>query len=216
MNKKTIIFDLDGTLIDSLQDISICANKVLEELHYPTHKMEDFKYFIGDGAKELMRRALPKNLDDNTIENALKLFKQYYSNNIHQNTKPFHGIYELLDVLQQNNVSCNILSNKPHEFTLEYMQNLFKNYTFDEIHGQKDNIPKKPNPIGALNIAKKLKKVPNEIFFVGDTSTDMQTAKNSGMIAIGVLWGIRDEDELRKNGADHIIKQPKELLDIIM
>jgi phosphoglycolate phosphatase len=216
MNKKTIIFDLDGTLIDSLQNISICANKVLKELHYPTHKMEDFKYFIGDGAKELMRRCLPQDLNNQQIEEALELFKQYYSHNIHSDTKVFDGIYDILEEFTQKGYSLNILSNKPHEFTIQYYEKLFAKYNFDEVYGQKDNTPKKPDPTTALNIAKKLKKAPKEIFFVGDTSTDMQTAKNSAMIAIGVLWGIRDENELRKNGADHIIKQPKELLDIIM
>lgn len=213
---KTIIFDLDGTLIDSLKDISICANSVLKELNYPIHKIDDFKYFIGDGAKELMRRCLPQNIEEEKVEQALTLFKQYYSNNIHTNTKPFDGIYDLLNILQKNNFSLNILSNKPHEFTIKYIDNLFTEYKFDEIHGQKDGFAKKPSPAGALHIAKALHQEPHNIYFVGDTSTDMKTAKNCGMIAIGVLWGIRDEKELRKNGADYIIKHPKELLNIVM
>lgn len=216
MQNKVIIFDLDGTLIDSIKDISICANKVLEELNHPTHKMEDFKYFIGDGAKELMRRCLPQNLEDEHVEEALALFKNYYSNNIHNNTKPFDGINELLEQLQEKGYSLNVLSNKPHEFTVQYVNNLFSNFSFDEVHGQKDGFPRKPSPEGALKIAQSLKTEPQEIYYIGDTSTDMQTAKNSNMIAIGVLWGIRDEDELRKNGADYIITEPKQLLDIIM
>ena len=212
--KKTIIFDLDGTLIDSLEDIAVCMNKVLEELNLPIHKMEDYKYFVGGGISVLVENALNGHSDD-IKEEVTKRFKVIYDQKLHAKTKPYEGIYELLDELEKENHNLAILSNKPHEFTIAYAKSLFDKYNFKEIHGQKSDIPKKPDPTAAINIAKVFDVPCEEVYFVGDTMVDMQTAKNAGMIAIGVLWGFRDEKELRDFGADFIVSNPLEILKII-
>jgi phosphoglycolate phosphatase len=216
MGKKTIIFDLDGTLLDSLQDIAISVNEVLTILGFPTHDFEAFKQFIGDGARNLLLRALPKNISETKLEKALELFTEIYSKTIHENTKPYEGIYHMLDRLKKEGFSLNLLSNKPQQFTLKYYDIFFKQYEFDYVYGQSEEFPKKPDPKTALHIASSLGIEPSEIYFVGDTSTDMQTASNAKMKSIGVLWGIRDKDELVTNGANFIIKHPKELLDIVL
>lgn len=212
--KKTIIFDLDGTLIDSLEDIAVCMNKVLEELNLPIHKMEDYKYFVGGGISVLVENALNGHSDD-IKEEVTKRFKVIYDQKLHAKTKPYEGIYELLDELEKENHNLAILSNKPHEFTIAYAKSLFDKYNFKEIHGQKSDIPKKPDPTAAINIAKVFDVPCEEVYFVGDTMVDMQTAKNAGMIAIGVLWGFRDEEELKEYGADFLVSHPLEILEII-
>ena len=212
--KKTIIFDLDGTLIDSLEDIAVCMKKVLEELNLPMHKIEDYKYFVGGGISVLVENALNGHSDD-IKEEVTKRFKVIYDQKLHAKTKPYDGIYELLDELTKLNCNLAVLSNKPHEFTIQYVNSLFGKYDFKEVHGQKNNIPKKPNPTAAIDIANNLNTPCEEIYFVGDTMVDMQTAKNANMTAVGVLWGFRDEKELKENGADFLIKNPIDLLKII-
>lgn len=215
MNKKAVIFDLDGTLIDSLYDISQCANEVLHKLGHNTHDIEKYKEFVGDGAMILMKNALPDDISEELLLEAFESFKNIYDKNIYSNTKPYEGIYELLTKLERHKYLIGILSNKPHKFTVRYAKKLFNEYHFHEVHGQKEHIPKKPDPIGAINIAKSFKIPSEEIYYVGDTGTDMKTAKNAGMIAVGVLWGFRDETELLQNGADYIVKNPAELWEVL-
>jgi phosphoglycolate phosphatase len=215
MNNKAIIFDLDGTLIDSLEDIAVCMNQVLKELNLPSHKIEDYKYFVGGGISILVENALDKNTSEEIKELVTEKFKVVYDQKLHAKTKPYEGIYELLDELEKLDFKIGILSNKPHEFTIEYARNLFSKYNMQEIHGQKKEIPKKPNPIAAINIANAFETPCENVYFVGDTMVDMQTAKNAGMKAIGVLWGFRDEEELSNNGADFLVKHPLDILDIV-
>lgn len=212
--KKTIIFDLDGTLIDSLEDIAVCMNKVLEELNLPIHKIDDYKYFVGSGVDVLVNNAL-KDSSQEIKNEVLEKFKKEYDKQLHAKTKPYAGIYELLDELKKLDYNLAVLSNKPHDFTVAYINYLFKDYNFKEVHGQKKEVPRKPDPIGAINIAKALNIPCSEIFFVGDTMVDMQTAKSANMKAIGVLWGFRDEEELLTNGADFIVKHPLDILQVI-
>lgn len=215
MKNKAIIFDLDGTLIDSLEDIAVCMNQVLEELNIPSHEIEDYKYFVGGGISILVDNALDENTDEETKELVTERFKVVYDQKLHEKTKPYEGIYELLDELVKLDFQIGILSNKPHEFTIEYAKNLFSKYNMQEIHGQKKEIPKKPDPIAAINIAKSFNTPCEEVYFVGDTMVDMQTAVNAKMIGIGVLWGFRDEDELMSNGATFIVEHPLDILDIV-
>lgn len=212
--KKTIIFDLDGTLIDSLEDIAVCMNKVLEELNLPIHKIKDYRYFVGGGISILVENALNGHSQDIKHE-VTKRFKVVYDQKLHTNTKAYDGIYELLDELKKLDCNLAILSNKPHEFTVAYADLLFKDYDFKEVHGQKENIPKKPDPIAAINIANSFNESCENIYFVGDTMVDMQTAKNANMKGIGVLWGFRDEKELVENGASYVVKHPLDILEII-
>ena len=215
MNNKAIIFDLDGTLIDSLEDIAVCMNQVLKELKLPTHKIEDYRYFVGGGISVLVDNALDKEISQEMKEKVTNKFKIVYDQKLHEKTKPYDGIYDLLDELQKLDFKIGILSNKPHEFTIQYAKNLFSKYNMKEIHGQKAHIEKKPNPIAAIQIAKSFEVPCEEIYFVGDTMVDMQTAVNAKMIGIGVLWGFRDEKELMENGATFVVKHPLDILDIV-
>ena len=212
--KKTVIFDLDGTLLDSIEDIVSSMNKVLESLQLPTHKIEDYKHFVGGGVDILVENAL-NNQSKEIKDEVIKRFKIEYDGKLHSKTLPYDGIYELLDELKKLDINLAVLSNKPHEFTVSYVNHFFKNYNFKEIHGQKKDVPKKPDPKAALDIVKCLDSSCENTYFIGDTKIDMQTAKNANMTAIGVLWGFRDEKELRDFGADFIVSNPLEILKII-
>lgn len=212
--KKTVIFDLDGTLLDSIEDIASSMNKVLESLQLPTHKIEDYKHFVGGGVDILVENAL-SNQSKEIKDEVTKRFKIEYDGKLHSKTLPYNGIYELLDELKKLDINLAVLSNKPHEFTVSYVNHFFKNYNFKEIHGQKKDVPKKPDPKAALDIVKCLDSSCENTYFIGDTKIDMQTAKSANMTAIGVLWGFRDEKELRDFGADFIVSNPLEILKII-
>lgn len=212
--KKAVIFDLDGTLIDSLEDIAINANKVLRQLNCPTHSHEQYKYFVGDGARVLIENAMPKYISKNYLDDALKLFIEFYEQNLHTNTKPYSGIKALLDELVSQNIPLAILSNKPDKFTKLYVETLLPDIPFVVVSGQKESVEKKPHPAGALDIANKFQIEPQDIYFVGDTSTDMKTAKNANMVAVGVSWGFRTVQELQESGADFIITTPNKLLEL--
>lgn len=212
--KKTVIFDLDGTLLDSIEDIASSMNKVLESLQLPTHKIEDYKHFVGGGVDILVENAL-SNQSKEIKDEVTKRFKIEYDGKLHSKTLPYDGIYELLDELKKLDINLAVLSNKPHEFTVSYVNHFFKNYNFKEIHGQKKDVPKKPDPKAALDIVKCLDSSCENTYFIGDTKIDMQTAKSANMTAIGVLWGFRDEKELRDFGADFIVSNPIEILKII-
>ena len=216
MQKKAVIFDLDGTLIDSIQDIALCTNQVLEKLGHKTHPLDAYQNFVGDGALMLISNALQDNVSEKTIEKALELFKNIYGDKIHKNTKPYIGIYEMLDSIKHIDLHLTILSNKPHPFTVEFINHFFKDYPFVEVHGQKEDVPKKPHPQGALNIAKSLNLDPKDIIFVGDTPTDIKTAKNAGMYSVGVSWGYRGVEELQEAQADIIAKDPQHLAQILL
>lgn len=215
MTKKAIIFDLDGTLIDSLTDIALCANEVLKEFNLPTHEIEDYKSFVGGGALFLMKNCSPKQTSKEEIQKLFKRFKEVYDTAVYSNTKPYDGVYELLDALAEKEIKIGVLSNKPHEFTLKYVEKFFNHYNFQEIHGQKETIPKKPDPIGAINIANAFDLSCHNILFIGDSDVDMQTAKNAQMIAVGVKWGFRSVDELLEHGANHIVETPLDILNLL-
>lgn len=215
MQDKALIFDLDGTLIDSLKDIALCANEVLKEFDLPRHSVEEFRAFVGGGAQVLIENCTPENTSEKTILEVLKRFKEVYDLNIHTNTKAYKGIDELLENLSKENYLLGILSNKPHKFTLKYAEDFFDKYNFKEVHGQKEEVPKKPHAKGALDIAKSFGIACEKIYFIGDSDIDMQTAKNAGMIAVGVAWGFRGTEELIENGADFIVETPQDILKLL-
>jgi len=212
---KAVIFDLDGTLVNSLENIAFCMNSALKEFGFKEHKVNDYKMFIGEGSFKLATNALPKDTKEEMITKVFNSFIKTYDANIYENTLPYDGIYELLKKLKQTNLKLGILSNKPHKFTQQFGIKFFKHCGFDEIHGQKENIPPKPHAMGALNIAKGFNLKPEEIFYVGDSSVDMKTASNAKMKSIGVLWGFRPKEELIENGANYLAKDCEELWDII-
>ncbi|AXH11000.1 HAD family hydrolase [Malaciobacter halophilus] len=211
---KAIIFDLDGTLIDSVLDIALCMNEVLEELNLKSYEIEEYNYFLGGGVDVLVNNVL-KNPSKELKQLVTKRFQEVYETTLHSNTKAYEGVYELLKQLQNRGFNIAVLSNKPHKFTKGYVDKIFKQFNLKEVHGQKDAIPKKPNPQAAINIAKSFNIPCQDIYFVGDTKVDMQTANNANMISIGVLWGFRNEQELKDYGAKYIVKHPLEILDIV-
>ncbi len=212
IKEKAIIFDLDGTLIDSIIDIGLCANIVLKEFGLPTHEIDAYRNFVGGGALFLIENCMPKDSSNEMIKRVLERFKIVYDDEKHDNTKPYEGIYELLTMLKEKNIKIGVLSNKPHYFTCKYVEEFFKEFSLNEIHGQKEELPRKPHPIGAINIANSFDIPCENIFFVGDSDVDMKTAKNANMIAVGVEWGFRGPEELIENGAKHIVKTPQDII----
>jgi len=214
MNEKAIIFDLDGTLIDSLLDIALCANIVLKEFDQPEHDIDSYRDFLGGGALFLIKNCMPKDSSEEMINKVLERFKIVYDNEQHSNTKPYDGIFDLLKELKIRKIKVGVLSNKPHYFTCKYVEEFFSSLNLEEIHGQKDYIPKKPDPKAAIEIANRFEISCEKVFFVGDSDVDMNTAINANMIPVGVEWGFRGPKELIEHGARHIVKTPKDILDL--
>lgn len=214
MKFKGVIFDLDGTLVNSLEDIADAMNKVLKDLDYPTHSYENYQYFIGSGLRNLVSKSLPENHNDETqIENCYQLMVEVYRDHCTIQTKPYNGIIELLDYLIAHNMKLGVFSNKSDELTKKIVAALFPGY-FNSIVGLSIESLKKPNPSEAIAISKSFGLNPEEIIFVGDSGIDMQTATNANMHAVGVSWGYRPEEELIANGAKHIANHHSDLIQI--
>ena len=216
MKFKAVCFDLDGTLLDTLDDLAYCTNKILSERGYPIHHVDEFRYFVGDGAKMLMTRVLPEeDRKETLIEECRKEFETIYREYWDRHTVPYQGIPELLNALTERKLKLTVLSNKPQEFTVLTVGHLLKKWNFDVILGQREGVLKKPDPAGMLEICQQLR-VPSEDFlYLGDTATDMKTAVAAGCYPVGVLWGFRSEKELKDNGAQAIITEPLDALDLL-
>jgi phosphoglycolate phosphatase len=214
MKFKAIIFDLDGTLLDSLADIADAVNAVLGSLQYPPHPLESYKYFVGDGMDTLARRVIPAEFcSEQIITKFINSVKDEYATRWNHTTKPYPGIPELLTTLTRLGVKLAVLSNKPHEFTQMMVSRLFPEWRFDAVYGARPEVKKKPDPAAALEIAARLCLQPAQIVYLGDSGTDMQTALAAGMYGIGALWGFRDAHELYEAGAMDLVKYPLELVD---
>jgi len=214
---RGIIFDLDGTLLNSIADIADAANEALARMNFPTHPVDQYKYFVGDGVKALIERILPKEVvhDENLVAEFIKAYSDEYAQNWDHKTHPYEGIPELLDEIDRCGLKKAVFSNKPAPCTERCVAKLLGKWKFDEVVGQKDGvIPKKPDPTGGLYIMNRWGFQPNEILYIGDTSTDMQTALNAGFYPIGVTWGFRPEEELRANHAKKIVYSPMEIAEV--
>ncbi|HBA51304.1 MAG TPA: HAD family hydrolase [Lachnospiraceae bacterium] len=212
--KNAVIFDLDGTLSDSIQSIKYSGDKAMEAFGYGPFSVEQYKYFVGDGAANLVRRALEAGGDTKLshFEEAYALYREIFKENCMFRVRPYEGIRELLATLKAQDVKIAVLSNKPHAETVNVIESLFGKGCFDTIQGQKENVAIKPSPEGAFQILDRLGLEPSEVVYLGDTATDMKTGKNAGFFTVGALWGFRDRQELEENGADAIISHPLELL----
>ncbi len=213
MTYKAVIFDLDGTLLDTLAEIGDSMNGVLDRMGFPRHDLAAYRYLTGEGVVSLVTNALPAEArDEATLRRSGEMLREEYLKNWAKKTKPYAGVPEMLDGLIGRRVSLNILSNKMDEFTKKAVAQFLERWTFDMVLGEKPEFRRKPDPSAALHIAARLGLAPAEIAYLGDTSTDMATAVSAGMFPVGALWGFRDEDELRSSGARALIAHPLEFL----
>jgi len=212
---KALIFDLDGTLIDSLADIAESINCMLDARGYPRCAQDIFKQMVGDGMEKLVERALPESArSEELIKACVEEYRAHYEALWNVQTKPYPGVVEMLRGMKARGVKLGVISNKAHVFTVPMTQHFFGPDCFDHILGQRAEVPRKPAPDGAHEMAALLGVRTDEAAYVGDSGIDMTFAKNSGMRAIGVRWGFRGEEELRAHGADMLISHPAELFDL--
>jgi phosphoglycolate phosphatase len=216
MQYHAIIFDLDGTLVDSIEDLADSLNKVLENNNLPTHHIDTYKRLVGSGIKKLVQDALPQEHRNTALQQeCTQAMFDIYQANCMNKTKPYAGITELLDALDKRQIRYAVLSNKADEFSKKIVASLFPQRNFAFVVGVTDEASKKPNPQNALKMSKEFGHHPEEIVFVGDSGIDMQTANNAGMCAIGALWGFKSKEELKQNKANHTIEHPIDLLKVL-
>ena len=213
---QAVVFDLDGTLLDTIDDLADAANRSLEKLGFPVHPTSAYKIFVGDGMRALVERILPEDKrDDATVDRAYEMMREEYSQSWDAKSKPYEGICEMLRSLESKGMKLAVLSNKPDFFTKLCVKKFFPDTNFQQVLGVCEIRPPKPDPTGALNLAKELGVEPRNCLYMGDTNTDMQTANSAGMFAIGVEWGFRTREELAKNNARKIISRPAEVLELL-
>jgi len=216
MAKAAVMFDLDGTLLDTLEDLADSMNAVLMRLGLPGHPVEAYKHFVGDGMPNLVRRALPDDRRDGTaIELGSQAMREEYAKRWRAKSRPYEGVPEMLDGLFERGLKVTILSNKPDDFTRMTVEALLPDWEFRVVRGVLPDVPRKPDPAAALRIAKELSIPPEDFLYCGDTDTDMKTAAAAGMVPLGALWGFRDASELRKAGAAILLERPEDLLERI-
>jgi phosphoglycolate phosphatase len=215
--KKAVIFDLDGTLSDSIHSIKYCGDSALAPLGYGPFSEDEYKYFVGDGAANLVRRALAAGGDTECahFDEAFARYKEIFAEYCMYEVKPYEGIRELLSALKERGIKLAVLSNKPHAETIRVVETLFGEGYFDILQGQKDGVPIKPDPAGAVLIMEQLQLQPEEVLYLGDTATDMKTGKGAGAYTLGALWGFRKRAELEEHHADAILAHPLELLNYL-
>ena len=216
MALEGILFDLDGTLLDTLEDLADSMNEVLANQGFPIHPVGDYKYFVGEGVEIMILKALPEDQKrPEVLGRCLEKMREVYTRRWRLKTRPYPGIPELLDALTARRLKMAILSNKVDFFTQIMVADLLAAWRFDRVLGVRPGHPKKPDPAGALEIARDLQLSPDRFLYLGDTAIDMKTAVAAGMFPIGVLWGFRPAEELRAGGARLLIERPFELLSVL-
>lgn len=213
---KAILFDLDGTLLDTLCDLAGSMNRVLARLNLPTHPQEAYRYFVGDGMETLARRVLPEESRTPTmIARCAEAMRAEYLHHWAVRSKPYAGIPELLDSLTGRGLTLTILSNKPEAFTLMMVNHFLSAWPWRLVRGARPDCPNKPDPSGAMAIAAALDLAPGQFLYLGDTNTDMRTAISCGMHPVGALWGFRSRAELEESGAKVLLQHPLEMLKLL-
>lgn len=210
---KGVIFDLDGTLVNSIQDIGESMNRSLKRFKYPTHELSFYIDNIGQGLAQLTSDSLPKNVSTTDYAEFFESFVADYSVNYLVNTKPYADINELVNELSKRGVMIGVNSNKKDELTKAIVEKLFSNISFTDVLGDRLNIDKKPSPISANEIIEQMNIDKSLVVYVGDTQHDMHTASNANIDSIGVSWGYRTIDQLKEAGATHIVNEPLEILE---
>jgi phosphoglycolate phosphatase len=217
MKYKAVLFDLDGTLLDTLEDLADSMNAVLASRGHPTHAVASYRYFVGDGVEELARRVLPEASanDELEVKACVLAMRDEYGARWNRKTRLYPGISELLDGLTEKGVLLTILSNKPHAFVQEIAAHFFKRWHFIATNGARPDVPRKPDPSAALAISRATGVGPEGFLYLGDTNTDMRTAVAAGMYPVGALWGFRLEAELREAGARSLAARPEDVLRLL-
>lgn len=211
----TVIFDLDGTLLNSLEDLCDSTNAALKEMGYPLRTFEEVRTFVGNGVRKLIERAVPANIEQEDVVRCLLLFEANYEKNKKNKTKPYLGIMDLLKELQERGYKTAVISNKYHEAVCALTDYYFKDFIKFPL-GEKDGMPNKPAPDGVKMVLKTLNSDPRKTVMVGDSDVDILTAQNAGISSVGVTWGFRTKELLEKVGADYIIDEPHALLDLVL
>ena len=214
LTNKTVIFDLDGTLLYTLEDLKDSVNFALSKFNYPQKNLEEIKNFVGNGVKVLMELSIPQGKNNENFNECLAIFKTHYAQNMYNKTKPYDGIIEMLENLQNLGFKTAVVSNKFDLATKE----LCKKYFAEKIElaiGESENIRKKPAPDSVFKVMEILNSNKNSTYFVGDSEVDIQTAQNANLKCISVTWGYKDKEFLLKNGAKFLANSPKEILEII-
>ncbi len=207
---KTVIFDLDGTLLNTLEDLKDATNFALSKFGYSARSLEEIRCFVGNGVRKLIERAVPENCEN--VEECLAIFKKNYSENMCNHTNPYNGILEILKTLHDNGIKIGVVSNKFDSAVKELCKKYFGDL-IDVAIGQADDVPKKPAPDGVFKAMKELNADEYSTIYVGDSEVDVETAKNAGLKCIGVIWGFRARDYLK--GADFIIDKPCDIINLI-
>ncbi len=213
---KAFIFDLDGTLLDTIEDIKDSMNLVLEKRGFPVHNTEFYKEAVGEGTEKLVIDSLPEDKrDEKTVKECLYELKENYSKMWANKTSPYEGIPEILNTLINKGIIVSILSNKDDKFTKAMVKYFFPDYNFAFVFGSRDGLPKKPSPEVPLYIAEKTGILPENYAFVGDSSFDIKTGKNANMFSIGVSWGFKPIETLVESGAELIVETPDQILALL-
>ncbi|WP_128330980.1 HAD family hydrolase [Apibacter sp. HY039] len=211
---KLVIFDLDGTLLNTIEDLANSGNYILKKYGFPEHPVDSYRFFVGKGVGKLIERALPEvNRQPEFIEQLRQEFIEYYNLHSDENTAPYPGIISMLKSLGNQGIKLAVASNKYHLGTQALVTKYFSDIAFDVVLGQREGVPAKPDPQIVYDIMKEsgISDV-NTILYVGDTATDMKTAASSGIKSIGVLWGFRPKEELVDNGAVFLVKKAEDIL----
>ncbi|MDT8273481.1 MAG: HAD family hydrolase [Desulfomonilia bacterium] len=214
MGYEAVIFDLDGTLLDTLTDIADAMNAVLIRFGFPTHTVQTYRRFLGDGLEVLVERSLPEDRRTRKeIDRCVTGMRQEYAQRWWNTSRPYDGVPEMLDRLSADGILMAILSNKLEVFTKLMASSLLGSWTFKEVVGLRPDLPRKPDPTGALEISRALGVSPERCVFVGDSGIDMMTAVRAGMVPAGVLWGYQERETLATGGARLFLRHPRELAD---
>lgn len=211
---NTVIFDMDGTLLDTIEDLADATNAGLKACGYPDRSLDEIKSYVGNGVGVLIEKALPEGAPKEDMEKCLSVFKEYYALHWKDKTAPYEGILLLLDQLKQRGIKTAVISNKYDQAVTELARDYFPG-KFDVTWGERPGVPRKPAPDAIYAILDKLGAQKEQAVYVGDSEVDMATARNAGLASVGVTWGFRDRQLLEKEGAVYIIDQPQELLEII-
>lgn len=214
--KKLVVFDLDGTLVDSIADLGIAVNIALKEYNLPLNPMSDYYTFVGNGIEDLVRRSMrDKGSDDELYLKVRKVFDAYYHAHSNDNTKAYEGVAEVLNELKLKGIRTAVLTNKAHEYVGDILSKCFPDFTFDLYYGQRQGIERKPHPqafellLAELNISKE------DCLYIGDSEVDVKTAFNAEVDLVAVNWGYRSEETLKNTGAEIIVSTPKEILNYV-